>query len=149
MVKINNVRGYRIKAILEPITPKLEPTDILKITVRGRGGFAVSPQELASEAVPLIVPRKEGGKYDLALPGYGGKGQLLEEMESIEAISLKQKAMMYVVGVGCGDPNLLTMLESLAVRLLDLLDRHDAAQASVPRLPHFSIPPAPIGARIS
>ena len=108
LVKINNAQGYPLKAILETITPKIEPTDILRIKARGRGAFAVSPQELASEAAPIIVPRREGGKYDLALPGYSKKGQLLEEIESIEAISLKQKAMMYVVGVGCGDPNLLT-----------------------------------------
>ncbi len=38
-------------------------------------------------------------------------------------------------------PSLL--LEPIAVLLLDLLDRHDAAQACVPRLPHF---PHPSGA---
>jgi hypothetical protein len=32
------------------------------------------------------------------------------------------------------------LLKSLAVLFLDLLDRHDAAKARVPRLPHFSHP---------
>jgi hypothetical protein len=37
------------------------------------------------------------------------------------------------------------LLESFAVLFLDFLDRYCAAEASVPRLPHFSIPPAPMG----
>jgi hypothetical protein len=38
------------------------------------------------------------------------------------------------------------LLELFAVLFLDCLDRHDTAKAGVPRLPHFSTPPAPMGA---
>jgi hypothetical protein len=39
--------------------------------------------------------------------------------------------------------------KAFSILLLDLLDRHYAAQARIPRLPRFTHPPAPIGERSS
>jgi precorrin-4 methylase len=108
LVKANSVQGYRLRSALDQMTLKLEPTDILKIAARDGNAVATSLQELKSYATPIIMSRKDKNNYDLIFPGDSGKERRLEDIDSIEIMSLKQKPMMYVVGVGCGDTSLLT-----------------------------------------
>jgi precorrin-4 methylase len=113
LIKTRAAEGYVLQSILDQIGTKTGQSDILNITAKD-GNFAVaSSEELKSDAAPVIVPRKSDDrkdewKYDLVFPGDSGRVRWLEDIDSIEVISAKQKPMMYVVGVGCGDPNLLT-----------------------------------------
>ena len=111
-IKTRSVQGYGLHSILDQIAIKPERTDVLNISARN-GDTVVSFGDLKSDAAPVIVPlkaedRKNGVRYDLAFPGDSGRARWLQDVDYIEIVSLKQKPMMYVVGVGCGDPNLLT-----------------------------------------
>lgn len=111
LTQTESVQGCQLLSALNRISVHPERTDILRITARN-GNAIVSCWELMSASGPVVVSRKkqEGveASYDLLLAAEGNGVRRLENLESIEIISLKQKGMMYVVGVGCGDPNLLT-----------------------------------------
>jgi precorrin-2 methylase len=111
LVKTKSIQGYALQSVLDQFAIKPEQTDVLNITA-GNGNAVVSPGELKSDAAPIIVPRKAGDQeettYDLVFPKDRSRTRWLENVDGIEIISLKQKPMIYVVGVGCGDPNLLT-----------------------------------------
>ena len=111
LIQTKSVQGYELLSVLNQISVNPEQTDVLRITARN-GKAIVSFGELRSAAGLAVMPRKaqDGDEtgYDLLLPADSGGTRPLENLESIEIISLKQKGMMYVVGVGCGDPNLLT-----------------------------------------
>jgi precorrin-4 methylase len=111
LIKTKSVQGYPLPSVLGKIGVMPEQTDVLNISSRS-GTAVVSWGELKTDRPPVLVPRKAGDHkrtiYDLALPGDRARARWLENVDYIEIISLKQKPMMYVVGVGCGDPNLLT-----------------------------------------
>lgn len=104
LVKTASIAGYRLQSVLDQIALKPGATEILKFTAKDGSAITVSAQELENDPGPLVVPRDT--RYDLRFREGERKG--LEGIESVEIINLKQKPMMYVVGVGCGDPNLLT-----------------------------------------
>lgn len=111
LIKIKSIQGYALPSVLDKIAIRAEQTDVLNITARS-GNAVVSLGEVKSDAAPIIVPHKAGDRkettYDLVFPEDSARTRWLENIDYIEIISLKQKPMMYVVGVGCGDPSLLT-----------------------------------------
>jgi hypothetical protein len=108
LIKANSDSEHGIRSVLHRLGIKLAPTDILKIETTDGKAALTSLAELESDTAPLVVPHRDRNKYDLEFPGDRRKARSLEGIDSIEIISLKQKPMMYVVGVGCGDLNLLT-----------------------------------------
>jgi precorrin-4/cobalt-precorrin-4 C11-methyltransferase len=106
-----SIQGCTLTSVLDKIALTPGQTDVLYITAKNRNAV-ISLQELESGAVPTVVPREMGnGKeanYDLVFPGDSAGARRLESIDCIEIVSLKQNPMLYVVGVGCGDPNLLT-----------------------------------------
>jgi precorrin-2 methylase len=111
MIQTESARGYALSFILEKLDLELGQTDILNV-VAGSSNSVISVEELDSHASPLIVPHKAEAQketiYNLVFPEDGNRDRWLENIEVIEIIGLKQKPTLYVVGVGCGDPNLLT-----------------------------------------
>ncbi len=111
LIKTKSIQGYTLPSVLDNIAIKLEQTDVLNIAAKN-GNVVVSSGELKSDAAPVLAPRRTEDRkettYDLVFPGDDTRVRWLENIDYIETISLKQKPMMYVVGVGCGDPNLLT-----------------------------------------
>jgi precorrin-2 methylase len=108
-----SLRGYSLKSVLQRAGIKPAPTDALKITSRSGGVAVASEGELRTDNAPVIVPHEGGGRereraYDLLFARDSTRTRWLEDIVHIEIVNVKQKGMMYVVGVGCGDPNLLT-----------------------------------------
>jgi precorrin-4 methylase/DMSO/TMAO reductase YedYZ molybdopterin-dependent catalytic subunit len=54
-------------------------------------------------------PLKEQGKFNLIFPDDLSADRLVKAVNKVEVISLKDKPKLYVIGVGCGDTNLLTL----------------------------------------
>jgi precorrin-2 methylase len=111
MIQTLSARGYALGSILEQINLNPGQTDVLNV-VAGGDNSVISAEELQSSAGPLIVPHaaesQKQSSFDLVFPEDSSRDRWLEKIDAIEVISLKQKPMLYVIGVGCGDPNLLT-----------------------------------------
>jgi len=113
LTKAGSFQGYGLPSVLDQIAMRPEQTDVLKIAARDGNAVVVSFGELKSDMAPVVLTSKARGReaesrLDLGFPGDRERTRWLEDIDSIEIVSLKQKPMMYVVGVGCGDPNLLT-----------------------------------------
>jgi precorrin-4 methylase/DMSO/TMAO reductase YedYZ molybdopterin-dependent catalytic subunit len=54
-------------------------------------------------------PLKKQGKFNLIFPDDLSADRLVKAVNKVEVISLKDKPKLYVIGVGCGDTNLLTL----------------------------------------
>jgi precorrin-4 methylase len=52
---------------------------------------------------------KKNGKFTLLIPDDLSADRLVKAVNKVEVISLKDKPKLYVIGVGCGDTNLLTL----------------------------------------
>jgi precorrin-4 methylase len=52
---------------------------------------------------------KKNGKFTLVIPDDLSADRLVKAVNKVEVISLKPKPKLYVIGVGCGDTNLLTL----------------------------------------
>ncbi len=111
-VTSESVRGRMLESVLEKMAIKLEQTDILRITSADGKAVILSIGDLESRAAPAVISRpgnrSDETSYDLVFPGDASKARTLEKIAFIDVVSLIQKPMLYVIGVGCGDPNLLT-----------------------------------------
>jgi precorrin-2 methylase len=109
--KTGSSQDHPLSSAIEKANLKIEPTDVINIAA-GNRNVVVSAAELKSDAAAVVVrhPAEDRQEiaYDLVFPGDSNQVRRLEDIKSIEVINLKQKPMIYVVGVGCGDPNLLT-----------------------------------------
>lgn len=54
-------------------------------------------------------PLKENGKFIALLPDDLSADRWVKAVNKIEVISLKQKPKLFIIGIGCGDTNLLTL----------------------------------------
>ncbi len=54
-------------------------------------------------------PSNKGGKFTLVIPDDLMADRFLSAVEKIEVISLRQDPKIYVIGVGCGDTDLITL----------------------------------------
>jgi precorrin-2 methylase len=108
LIETGAARGYGLRTVLDQIAAKTERSDVLRISARDGNSVVVSSEELNSDPGPLVVPRQNEGKYGAVFPGDKETARAVADIDFIEIISLKQKPMIYVVGIGCGDPNLLT-----------------------------------------
>jgi precorrin-4 methylase len=71
---------------------------------------------LTSQGMNIIIadsmdgkPLEKTGKFNLILPDDLSADRWVKAVEKIEAITFKKKPKLYVLGVGCGDTNLLTL----------------------------------------
>jgi precorrin-4 methylase len=54
-------------------------------------------------------PITKAGKFNLVIPNDLSADRMVKAVEKIEVISLKQKAKLYIIGIGCADTSLISL----------------------------------------
>ncbi len=106
----NSYRGFSLYEALSKTQIKAEHTDIFTVISIDGETASFSLFELEKPNPPVIIQNKKGDRYsyDLIVKEDKSKVRWIKNIGLIKQVDLKQKPMIYVIGMGCGDAGLLT-----------------------------------------
>jgi len=105
-------KGILVRDFVKEAMIKNDATSVINFISNDGYSAAISYRELNGNAGKRMIISSSGKdnavKYDLIVPDDSGKSRWVRDIKAVEIADLKQKPMIYVVGVGCGDKDLLT-----------------------------------------
>jgi precorrin-4 methylase len=103
--------GFSLHEVLSKLPVKAEYTDIFTAISDDGYSASFSFTELENSNSPVIIIQNKNNSqysYDLVVTGDNSKVRWIRNISQIKQVKLKQKPVIYVIGMGCGDINLLT-----------------------------------------
>jgi precorrin-4 methylase len=107
----NKHKKYSLYEILSKMPEKVEYTDIFTVISDNGDLASFSFTELEPPNPPVVIIQNKNNtqySYDLVAADNNGRVRWIKNVRQIKRINLKQKPMIYVIGMGCGDISLLT-----------------------------------------
>ncbi|MCX5812940.1 MAG: SAM-dependent methyltransferase [Proteobacteria bacterium] len=107
----NLYTGCSLYEALSKLSVKAEYTDIFTAISDDGYSASFSFTELENSNSPVIIIQNRNNSqysYDLVVTGDSSKARWVKNISQIKQVKLKQKPMIYVIGMGCGDISLLT-----------------------------------------
>lgn len=125
---LRRLGGVPLKDIL--LTAEVDPSPTKGILVSSGDGYRsmISSSELfGTDAGSRIIiadtlggkPIDHGGRYIMAVPGDLWADRWVKSVAEIQVVDFKRPGKFYVIGMGCGDPSLLTAEAVSAMGICD------------------------------
>lgn len=113
---IRDYTGVPLREIIRKVDDLREMDRMLLFTSKDgyRSAFSFGELFLNPLGERLVIAESKGtargeSKYTLVTPDDQAADRMIKTIETIEILSLKQEPKIYVVSVGCADPNLMTL----------------------------------------
>lgn len=113
---IRDYTGVPLREVLRTVDDLQEMDRVLLLTSKDgyRAAFSFGEVFLNPLGERFVIAESNGAaagekNYTLVTPDDQAADRMLKTIDTIEILSLKEEPKVYVISVGCGDPNLITL----------------------------------------